>query len=193
MQAPAPAPQAYEAPKSHVSLTPMSEPSPTMIATMDSAMFKRRPQWKFGLSAIALVDRAHFDSFNDEGKYYSDLYSDTDYVRNRTGGVISMGYRFTPGFGMNLFVGDAGHNKVIVGADAEWVPVRLDVGSFDLLELGGIFGISNVVASSGYSQTALPHAGLRLNINLGPHFTLTSSARVNRAYSMAEAGIAVNL
>jgi hypothetical protein len=194
MQQPAPAPVIAPEPQSEpISAVRESNES---NAAMNAAYVPpptRRQRWKLGLSAFALSDRSHFDSFSEEADFYGDIYSDTSYAQSKAGALVSLGYRFAPAFGFNAYVGDAGNSKILVGIDGEWLPLRLDVGSFDLLEIGGIVGATNIVGSGGYSQAALLHLGARVNVNLGPAFTLTASGRVNKSYAMAELGLALNL
>lgn len=192
MQQPAPAPIIAPEPEP-VSSVQESRESNAAVNAAYLPPPTRRSRWKVGVSAFALSDRAHFDSFAEEADYYRDIYSNTNYVSSKAGALVNFGYRVAPAFAFNAYVGDVGSKKVLVGFDGEWLPLRLDVGSFDLLEISGILGATNIVGPSGYSQTALLHVGARVNVNLGPAFTLTTSGRVNKSYAIAELGLALNI
>lgn len=171
-----PASETGTAPAAQTVTVPGSAPGPvsanTVAATEDSSKKSRR----FRASATGLV------------------------MGRKAGGEKSvgggLGFAYFPvreiglniyGFGMN-----GGGEDGVVGLDLEVLPLRFSLGRFEnLIETGPILGASTFKRASGNLVTL--HAGLRLNFNLGEQWSITSSARINMGYKMAEAGIAVHL
>jgi hypothetical protein len=125
------------------------------------------------------------------------------------GASVGIGYFFNREFGFNAFgVLSRGDYKTF-GANGTWsgteswtgfdaglemevTPVRIAVGRIeDLLDLGGMLGVSTIAADTG--NWVSPHLGARLNINLGSRWGITTTARLNASYAMAEAGLVFKL
>lgn len=151
----------------------------------------QRPKWKIGLGALVWAEKSsHSASSFRSGTFNTNWDSDPFGSSSSMGEgvVVNLGYRFTPALGINGFVASATNSsKAVAGIEGEWFPVRLDVGTFDVFELGGMLGAANI---SGRSP--MPHLGVRTNINFGPHFSLTAAIRANKDYAMGESGFTVN-
>jgi hypothetical protein len=155
----------------------------------------RRPQWKFGFGAMALVDESALRKSYLRNWDIDDFNSSVSSSAGSVGGIFSLGYRFKPALGLSAFLGGVKgvmgtQTDVVMGLDLEWVPLRLDVGSFDLLEVAGLFGVLGRV---GGSSKGTAHIGARVNVNLGPNFSLTTAIRANANLAMGELGVAVSL
>lgn len=115
------------------------------------------------------------------------------------GGSANLGYFFTREFGINAFGGGFGQNylngndtRFFGGAELEVTPIRITVGRIDnLIDIGGLLGVSTIDADE--DNWISPHAGLRMNLNLGNRWSLTTTSRFNASYAMGELGIAIRL
>ncbi len=121
-------------------------------------------------------------------------YFEPDRRWDRPALVMSLGYRFMPAFGVNTLLGlhlNYDWNPVF-GADLEAYPIRVDVGRFDLFEIGVLAGASNILAAASIGGIA-PHIGARLNINLGSHVTLTTAMRLAEKFHSTEWSLGFNI
>lgn len=115
------------------------------------------------------------------------------------GGSVNLGYFFNREFGINAYGGGLGQNFVsgnsqhfFGGAELEVVPIRISVGRIDnLIDLGALLGVSTLEADE--DNWISPHAGIRMNLNLGSRWALTTTTRFNASYAMGELGIAIRL
>ncbi len=154
---------------------------------------EKRLKWSIGTSFLVWAGRERVADLADPSTY-TDITANQILQGVGAAAAVSLGYRILPGLGVSGYVGNASRGRAFVGADVEWWPLRLDVGRFDLLELALLGGASDTIAFSGYGSPAvLPHLGTRLNLNLGPSFTLTASVRLNRQASIGELGVGIHL
>jgi hypothetical protein len=125
-------------------------------------------------------------------------------VEGDGGVVFTLGIDFTRSLGMNIFGGAVRESfwpqanvdgtsdvRMMLGAEVQVLPFRLDVGSFDLLQLGFVAGTSTLGQSSlgALVDPGQIHLGMRFNLNLGSSFGLTTVARANGRFAMAEVGL----
>lgn len=156
---------------------------------------KVRPAWRLGLSTIALKTSATSQS-TDMYNWRSDMdwYGYEGGSSSSAGGyLLSLGYRFEPSIGVNAYAGKVATlgGSVIGGADFEWLPLRRNAGDWDALELGLLAGFSNFTGKIDRLEAL--HVGARLNLNAGPHFSLTLAGKGAKNMAMAELGVSVNL
>lgn len=167
-----------------------SSPSTTVATTLkDPDDFSH---FRFGLSAIRWSSRGNGADFDGSGD---------------PGLVTTLGIDFTRALGMNIYGGRyeyewqfAGGNgfrdsRFLLGAEFQFTPFRLNVGSFDLFELGFIAGTSTL-GRTGIATLIDPeqiHLGARFSINFGKSFGITTVGRANGRYAMAEVGLTARL
>lgn len=159
--------------------------SASVSAVVAPAAASRPPRWKVAFGPM--ISRVPYSGG-------SQFYSRPDDRWDRPAMVLSLGYRFMPAFGVNSFLGlhlNYDWNPVF-GADLEAFPIRVDVGRFDLIEVGVLAGVSNILAAAS-TGGIVPHIGARLNINLGSHVTLTSAMRLAEKFHSTEWSLAFNI
>ncbi len=151
---------------------------------------KARPTWRLGVSTVGTIL---------SGKKGLSDSSDFDWEPNgsQSGGyLLSLGYRFEPSIGVNVYAGRvttgaALSSHVVGGADFEWMALRRNAGDWDAVELGLLAGFSNFTGKMDRLEAM--HVGARLNLNAGPHFSLSLAGKKGMNLAFAEVGISVNL
>jgi hypothetical protein len=178
--APAPALQAESA-------QPTTAASGSVTAVAVSSFQLRPSRWKVGFGPMLSSVPYAPPSYSRHSSFGLSRW-------DRPALVLSLGYRFRPAFAVNTFLGlhlNYDWNPVF-GADLEAYPIRVDVGSFDLIELGIVAGASNILTAAS-TGGIVPHVGARLNINLGSHVTLTTAMRLAEEFYSTEWSLAFNL
>jgi hypothetical protein len=156
--------------------TPVSpSPDASLAATAALTQEPHRDPWRLGLAA-AYQYGYPIGGLGEEHAW---------------GGVISLGYFFTPAFGVvgwggtrSQYASDLGG---FAGLDLEWLPFRIGASDWQVLELGFLAGGSTLKAATGNIGTF--HAGARLDLNFDKHFGLTAAVHANLGYAMLEAGL----
>ncbi len=145
----------------------------------------KRPKWSFGLNLAVATGK----------QVRNDFFENSDFTMTDLSGAVGLygGYRFLPWFKVQsilatqLSSSTAGSSTLLL-ADAEFLILRLNVGKFDLIEIGPLAGGSlGGVAGSGV------HIGVRGNLNAGPHVSLTLGLRGNGQFTMSDFGVTVNI
>jgi hypothetical protein len=163
--------------------------SGSVTAVVTATSYERKvPRWKVGFGPM-LTNAPHSWSYYDGNTFHYDTYR-----RDRPALVLSLGYRLAPALAMNTFMGlhQSDDWNPVFGADLELIPIRVNVGHFDLFELAVLGGVSNILTAVN-SGGIVPHAGARLNINLGSNITLTTAMRVAEQFRSAEWSLAFNI
>ncbi len=135
-----------------------------------------RPKLRLGLSAIVV-------KVPGSGELTAENFEKS------AGLMVSLGYRMEPWFGVNGYLGQAGSTgqRTLGGADLELLPIRYA----GVLELGVLAGSSNFTGR--IDRVDALHAGARLNLNAGEHFSISAAGRFGKEMSSAELGISVNI
>ena len=114
------------------------------------------------------------------------------------GGMFSAAYYFEKQIGINLFGGFLPKEEFFAGGELELIPLQLKVFDLDrFIEAGLMLGAMSLGKTK--TQDGTLHAGVRLNVNMGPRFGLSStlrtniSGRANTRYYMSQLGLSYRL
>lgn len=177
------------------SAPPSTPPSETTVTASVKAPADDYSHFRFAISAVAW-DAKGWN--NDIGNV----------SHGEPGIIATLGIDFTRALALNIYggtvrerwLGNNGNNvaqemRFMGGAEFQVTPFRLNVGSFDLLELGFVVGSSTLGQSDiqSFVDPKQIHLGARFNINFGKSFGLTNAFRVNGRYTLLEAGLVARL
>ncbi|OFZ83189.1 MAG: hypothetical protein A2583_01880 [Bdellovibrionales bacterium RIFOXYD1_FULL_53_11] len=141
-------------------------------------------------------------AFQTMGEKHADMSHEGPFANY--GGVVGIGYQFTKDLGINAYGGGTRVNDAFpyrgtvhkpaffAGGELEVMPVRISLGRFeDLLQFGAMIGASSFRRSE--ENIGSLHAGLRLNLNFGHGWGLSTAVRGNLGYLQSEAGLLIRL
>jgi hypothetical protein len=109
--------------------------------------------------------------------------------------LVTLGIDLVGGLSVNGWGGISpvsGPTRFHGGVDLEYLPFRLNMGSYNLLELGLLAGVSTL-SYNRTSDLGPVHLGGRFNLNFNEYFGLTTSLRANQTFVMWEGGLIVRI
>jgi hypothetical protein len=114
----------------------------------------------------------------------------------QVGGTLSLTLMPLRGLGLTALAGLGSKRENFYGGELEVLPLRLSLFDFeDFLEAGGIVGGTSLGVHSQIKGTL--HAGPKVQLNFGPHYSFTASYRTNlsdrNVYSYAMTDLGLNI
>jgi hypothetical protein len=158
---------------------------------------------RFGMTGVYFPKKEYTTNWFNTGRSSMsspsyDPFADQKDNYRTYGGMMSLGFVFSPMFTLNAFGGAHHATKekktlAMVGLDAEFYPFSAAVPPWDVnpVELGLLAGGSTSLGTDG--DFGALHAGARLNLNFSPRFGITAIGRVSWSYLMTEVGFVTRL